>query len=61
MLYAATDPSVEAGTYVGPGGFKNMRGHPVEHESSDRSYDEGAAERLWAVSEDLTDVTYDFE
>ena len=58
MLYAATDPSVEGGTYVGPSGFKNMRGHPVEHPSSDRSYDEDAAERLWSVSEDLTGVTY---
>ena len=61
MLYAATDPSVEGGTYVGPGGFQNMRGHPVEHESSDRSYDEDAAERLWTVSEDLTGVSYDFD
>ncbi len=61
MLYAATDPSVEGGTYVGPGGFKNMRGHPVEHESSDRSYDEDAAARLWAVSEDLTGVTCDLD
>ena len=61
MLYAATDPSVEGGTYVGPGGFRNMRGHPVEHASSDRSYDEDTAERLWSVSEDLTGVTYDFD
>ena len=60
MLYAATDQSVEGGTYVGPDGFKNMRGYPVEHQSSDRSYDEDAAERLWTVSEDLTGVTYDF-
>ena len=61
MLYAATDPSVDGGTYVGPDGFRNMRGHPAEQSSSDRSYDGNTAERLWTVSEDLTGVTYDFD
>ncbi|PGF15705.1 short-chain dehydrogenase [Natrinema sp. CBA1119] len=58
-LYAATAPDVEGGAYYGPGGFQNMRGTPERQASSDRSYDEETARRLWAVSEDLTDVTYD--
>jgi len=59
MLYAATAEDVEGGDYVGPGGFKNMRGAPETQRSSKRSYDEDTAERLWSVSEELTGVSYD--
>ena len=58
-LYAATAPDAEGGAYYGPGGFMNMRGTPERQASSDRSYDEETARRLWAVSSDLTGVTYD--
>ncbi|WP_254522125.1 oxidoreductase [Natrinema caseinilyticum] len=58
-LYAATDPDTEGGAYYGPGGFQNMRGAPERQASSDRSYDEETARRLWAVSSELTGVTYD--
>ncbi|MGQ3412535.1 oxidoreductase [Natrinema sp. LN54] len=58
-LYAATAPEAEGGAYYGPGGFQNMRGAPERQASSDRSYDEETARRLWAVSEELTGVTYD--
>ena len=59
LLYAATDPSVDGGKYVGPGGFLNMRGQPVVQASSDRSADQELARRLWSVSATLTDVTFD--
>ena len=59
MLYAATAEDVEGGDYVGPGGFRNMRGAPETQRSSKRSYDEETAERLWSVSEELTGVSYD--
>ena len=59
MLYGATAEAVDGGDYVGPGGLMDMRGHPEEQRSSDRSYDRGAARRLWAVSEALTGVEYD--
>ncbi|WP_394741093.1 oxidoreductase [Natronococcus roseus] len=58
-LYAATAPEAEGGAYYGPGGFGNMRGTPERQASSDRSYDEETARWLWAVSSDLTDVSYD--
>ena len=61
LLYAATAPDVEGGEYVGPGGLRNMRGHPEVQASSDRSYDEGTARRLWEVSEELTGVSYDLD
>ncbi|UPM42022.1 oxidoreductase [Halocatena salina] len=60
MLYAATETDVR-GAYVGPDGVRNMRGHPEPQRSSDRSYDEATAERLWSVSEELTGVTYGFD
>ncbi|WP_148415961.1 oxidoreductase [Haloferax sp. KTX1] len=59
MLYAATDPSVEGGDFIGPDGFRNMRGSPEVQESSERSYDVDLAQRLWEVSEELTGVSFD--
>ena len=59
LLYAATAADIEGGEYVGPGGFQNMRGAPEKQRSSERSYDEATAERLWTVSTELTGVTYD--
>jgi len=61
MLYGATEPGLSGGEYIGPSGFQNMRGHPEEQRSSERSYDEETAARLWDVSEELTGVTYDFD
>jgi len=60
MLYAGTAPDVDGGEYVGPGGFIDMRGAPEKQSSSDRSYDEDAADRLWELSEDETGLEYDF-
>jgi len=59
MLYAATDPGIAGGEYVGPDGFRGMRGSPEIQRSSDRSYDEATARQLWAVSEGLTGVAFD--
>lgn len=60
MLYAATAAPIEGGEYVGPGGLGNMRGAPEKQQSSEISYDENRAERLWDVSEELTGMTYEF-
>ncbi len=58
VLRAATDPSVLGGQYYGPGGFLGLRGYPELAASSRRSHDEAVQRRLWAVSEDLTGVTF---
>lgn len=55
-LRAATDPEVVGGDYVGPSGFRQMRGRPVTVGSSRASRDPEAARRLWEVSEELTGV-----
>ena len=57
-LRAATDPAVSGGEYYGPDGFRELRGHPVLVESSEQSHDRDVQRRLWAISEDLTGVTY---
>ena len=60
MLYAAT-ADVGGGAYVGPGGLFDMRGAPEVQTSSDASYDESDARRLWERSVELTGVTYPFD
>ncbi len=57
-LYAATAPDVVPNGYYGPDGFLEMKGYPKRTESNTRSHDLEAAKRLWAVSEDLTAVSF---
>lgn len=57
-LRAATDPNVRGGEYYGPDGFGEWRGSPVLVQSTARSHDPDAQRRLWAVSEQLTGVTF---
>jgi NAD(P)-dependent dehydrogenase (short-subunit alcohol dehydrogenase family) len=57
-LRAATDPHVVGGEYYGPSGPGELRGLPVRVTSSQASRDPEVASRLWAVSEELTEVRY---
>jgi NAD(P)-dependent dehydrogenase (short-subunit alcohol dehydrogenase family) len=57
-LYAATMPDVQGGQYWGPDGFLEIRGAPALAKVSRAASDREAARRLWAVSEQLTGVTY---
>ncbi len=57
-LYAATE-DIPGGSYVGPDGFGEQRGHPHLVGASDRARDEGDAKRLWEISEELTGVRYE--
>jgi NAD(P)-dependent dehydrogenase (short-subunit alcohol dehydrogenase family) len=51
LLMAATDPSLTGGEYVGPGGFKGMRGRPELVGMAQVARDEELADDLWAASE----------
>lgn len=55
---AATDPAVLGGQYYGPGNRGEVRGYPKVVTSSPASYDLAVQRRLWAVSEELTGVTF---
>jgi hypothetical protein len=58
-LYAATYPGLEGGTYVGPDGFLEQRGHPEPVTPTKSARDEEAAARLWDVCEELTGVHFE--
>ncbi|MDT5224441.1 MAG: hypothetical protein QOG19_1848 [Mycobacterium sp.] len=58
QLRAATDPAVQGGQYYGPDGFQETRGYPKVVASSAQSHDVALQQRLWAVSEELTGVSY---
>jgi NAD(P)-dependent dehydrogenase (short-subunit alcohol dehydrogenase family) len=55
-LYAATEPGVEGGTYVGPDGLGEQRGHPKPVSPNKAAQDEQVARRLWEISEEMTGV-----
>ncbi len=57
-LYAATAPDVRGGDYFGPGGPGESRGRPKLVGRSVGARDTEVAARLWAVSEEVTCVTY---
>lgn len=57
-LRAATDPAASGADYYGPDGIGEQRGNPKRVHSSPRSHDPDLQRRLWAVSEDLTGVTF---
>lgn len=58
-LRAATDPKAAGGSYYGPGGFLEFRGHPEVVSSSKRSHDRDLQEQLWIRSEELTGTSFD--
>jgi NAD(P)-dependent dehydrogenase (short-subunit alcohol dehydrogenase family) len=58
-LYAATEPGLEGGTFCGPDGFLEQRGHPKRVAPSSAARDEEVARRLWEVSEEMTGVRFE--
>ena len=57
-LYAATAADVRGGDYLGPGGFKELRGYPAKVGSSEEAQNPELASRLWERSEQLTRTKY---
>ncbi len=56
-LFAATQ-DIPGGSYVGPDGFAEQRGHPQLVGRSKAASDEETARRLWELSEELTGVSF---
>jgi NAD(P)-dependent dehydrogenase (short-subunit alcohol dehydrogenase family) len=56
-LYAATQ-DLPGGSYVGPDGRREARGHPTLVGRTAAATDTDVAERLWVRSEELTGVTF---
>jgi NAD(P)-dependent dehydrogenase (short-subunit alcohol dehydrogenase family) len=57
ILFAVTQ-ELPPGSYTGPGGLQEMRGHPAAAGRSVAACDEQTAKRLWEVSEQLTGVRF---
>jgi len=55
-LYAATVSDLPGGSFVGPGGPAESRGHPRLVAAAGAAYDAELAARLWDISEQLTGV-----
>jgi len=60
IMRAATDRTLKNGDYVGPTNIGGFRGFPKLLTSSERSYNEIDANKLWEMSEQLTGVEYVF-
>lgn len=56
ILRAACDEKVKSGDYFGPSGLFEMRGYPVLLPLSKRGEDFKSANKLWKISEDMTNV-----
>lgn len=54
MLYAALGKDINSGDYLGPIGYKNMKGKPGKTKPEPHALDKDVAKKLWEVSEKLT-------
>ncbi len=62
QIHAATAPAVANNEYYGPDGFMEQHGKGAMRVArTGRARDTEDARRLWAVSEELTRVSYDWE
>jgi NAD(P)-dependent dehydrogenase (short-subunit alcohol dehydrogenase family) len=59
-LYAASNPDLKGGEYIGPDGPGNRKGNPVQTTEASRLFNKEIAARLWELSEDLTGVRFPF-
>lgn len=57
-LFAATSGKISGGEYIGPDGKGGRKGYPFKEPLIERLYDAAVAQKLWAVAEQMTGVTY---
>ncbi|WP_246614160.1 oxidoreductase [Paractinoplanes bogorensis] len=55
-VFAATEPGVQGGQFIGPSGLGEMRGAPGVITPAPAASDPENGRRLWAVSEEMTGV-----
>ena len=60
VLRAASGKETKGGEFFSPDGFLGMGGYPINAEPSKLSKDEKIAGHLWAMSEQLTGVKFEF-
>lgn len=57
-LRAATDPNVKGGEYYGPEKMGNWRGYPIINEPAEKALHLNDRQRLWKISENLTNTEF---
>ena len=60
-IYAATEPGLTGGEYIGPLGQFQRKGYPALGTPHANATDQKISRQLWDVSERLTAVTFPFE
>jgi NAD(P)-dependent dehydrogenase (short-subunit alcohol dehydrogenase family) len=58
VLYAALEKVIKGGEFIGPDGFQEIRGYPTRVDSDEYSKDVQIAQRLWKVSQEMTNIYY---
>ncbi len=57
-LFAATNKELKGGEFIGPDGWMNFRGNPIITGEEKKLFNENISEKLWEVSEKLTNTFY---
>lgn len=57
-LFAAIEPSLKGGEYIGPDGKVNKKGYPAISDEVNILFNKDVAQRLWDVSEKLTGIVF---
>ena len=58
VLYAGLHQNLKGGEFIGPDGFRQMRGCPTKVDADEYSSNKAVAELLWSESEKMTNVFY---
>ncbi len=58
QIRASVDKNVKGGEYFGPDGFREMKGLPVQVNSSKASHNVADAKKLWELSEKITGIKF---
>ncbi|MBC7867311.1 MAG: SDR family NAD(P)-dependent oxidoreductase [Gloeobacteraceae cyanobacterium ES-bin-316] len=58
ILCAALSEDVNGGDFIGPDGFKQIRGYPTKVDADEYSNNKEIARHLWVASEEMTNVFY---
>ncbi len=57
-VYAATSPDAQPGRLYGPGGLGHLGGAPAEQKLYPTLRGDEQADRIWRVSQELTEVPF---
>lgn len=60
LIYAAAGSNVSGGDFFGPDGFNEIRGFPKKVNATSRAKEEAISQKLWRVSQSLTNVNFEF-